>query len=114
MPGPVHRAEYLDCCSTPTVVTIKQVYGASQDCEALCRCQNCGAYWFYRIHEYANSSGGEDDLTVWYSLLTPEQGKLILDSSGRPDLSFLSERPSFMEDAGGVQRVKGQPTYPWS
>ena len=110
----VHQAKYLDCCATPTVVTIKQVYEASHDSEALCQCQNCGAYWFWRFHEYINFSGGDDDLTVWYSLLTPEQGRLILDSPERPDLSFLSERPSFVKGDGGVQRVTGQPTHPWS
>ncbi len=110
----VHQVEYLDCCAMPTVVTIKQVYEATHDCEALCQCQNCGTYWFYRFHEYVNFSGGDDDLTVWYSLLTPEQGRLILDSADRPDLSFLSERPSFMKDDSGVQRVHGQPIYPWS
>jgi hypothetical protein len=56
----------------------------------------------------------DDDLTVWYSPLTEEEALAILKSQERPDLSFLSSRPSFMEDAQGVTRVKGQPADPWT
>lgn len=109
-----HQADFLDCCSSPSVVTIKTVYDSYHDLEALCQCQSCEAFWFFRFHEYVNFDGGDDDLTVWYSLLTPEQGQLILQAAERPDLDFLARRPSFVKDDQGVRRVEGQPTYPWS
>jgi len=108
-----HKADYLDCCPQPGVVTVKQLYDSYHDMEALCQCQRCSAYWFYRFHEYVDFVGGNDDITVWYTRLTPEEGKQILDAEERPDLAFLSGKPSFMESDGQVQRVQGQPTHPW-
>jgi hypothetical protein len=113
MPGPIHNAPFLDCCASPQVASIKLVYQECHDMEALCQCRNCEAYWFWRFHEYVDFSGGDDDLTVWYSRLTSEQGKLILEATERPDLPFLSDAPSFVKDRAGVRRVTGQPTHPW-
>src|SRR5262245_32510937 len=107
-----NRVEYLDCCKEPALVNVKSVYESSHDSESLLQCQHCGAFWFFRFHEYI-SFVSDDDQTVWYSPLSPEEGKCILESQDRPDLSFLSERPSFMEDRQGVKRVHGQPTDPW-
>lgn len=111
---PIHNAAYLDCCDRPQVVTIKSLYLESHDSEALCQCQTCEAYWFWRFHEVINWSGGNDDWTVWYSWLTPAQGKLIVDAQERPDWGFLSTAPSFVKDTEGVKRVTGQPTHPGS
>ena len=110
----LYDAPYLDCCEHPQVTSIKRIYQETHDSEALCQCQNCGAYWFWRFHELVNFSGGDDDWTVWFSRLTPEQGKLILEAQERPDLPFLSTAPSFVKDAAGVRRTTGQPTYPWT
>jgi hypothetical protein len=107
------RVNYLDCCQQPALITVKSVYASDHDAEALRQCQSCGAYWFYRFHEHVTFVG-DDDLTVWYSFLTPEEGTRILEARDRPDLSFLSEKPSFLEDGQGVKRVQGQPIYPWS
>ena len=108
----IHDAPYLDCCDRPQVVDVRLIYEEPHDCETLCQCKTCGAYWFWRFNEWVNFSGGDDDWTVWYSGLTPEQGKLIMEAQARPDLSFLSAAPAFRKDATGVARVKGQPTYP--
>lgn len=113
MPGQIHNAPFLDCCAGRQVASIRLLYQGNHDCEALCQCQTCGAYWFYRFHEYVNFAGGDDDQTVWYSRLTPEQGKLILESPERPEMPFLSHVPSFVKDRDGVRPVTGQPTYPW-
>jgi hypothetical protein len=113
MPGQVHNTPYLDCCSGPQVATIKTLSQGNHDCESLCQCQNCGAYWFYRFHEYVTFMDDDDDWTVWYSRLAPEQARLILEAKDRPDLSFLENAPGFMKDRSGVQRVTSQPTDPW-
>jgi hypothetical protein len=81
--------------------------------EALRQCQTCNRYWFYRFHEYV-SYVDNDDLTVWYSPLTNIEAKRILQTSDRPELGFLSGRPSFMKDSDGVTRTDGQPSSPWS
>lgn len=94
MPGPVHDAPFLDCCANPQVASIKTLYQESHDSEALCRCQSCGGFWFWRFHEYVAFMDEDDDWTVWYSRLTPEQGNLILEAEIRPDLSFLEKAPS--------------------
>ncbi len=98
----------LNCCKKPNLETIKAIYESNHDLETLQKCKNCGSYWFYRYHEY------KDDWTVWYSLLTQVEGKKILDAKDKPDLSFLNDKLSIMEDSEGVKQVKGQPTHPWS
>lgn len=60
-----------------------------------------------------NFSGGDDEITIWYTQLTEEEAQRILDATDRPDLSFLSTKPSFVKDDQGVRRVVGQPTYPF-
>ena len=102
------KKPYLDCCEDPSLITIKNIYQSEHDSEALLQCENCEKYWFYRYNEY------RDDWTVWYSLLNNDDAKLILNSKERPNLDFLSNRTSFMEDAEGVKKVQGQPTYPKS
>ncbi|MBF0103555.1 MAG: hypothetical protein HQK77_21870 [Desulfobacterales bacterium] len=104
---------YLDCCNQPVLKTVKSLYSSNHDSEALRQCQNCKRYWFYRFSEYV-SYITDDDLTVWYSSLTEEEAETILNSQDMPDLSFLSNRPSFMKDAEGVKQVHGQPTRPWT
>lgn len=103
-----NKYSYLDCCEQPDLERIKTVYQSNHDCEALLQCKNCKTYWFYRYNEY------RDDWTVWYSQLTTEEAELILNSEERPNLDFLRKSPTVMEDATGVRKVKGQPTYPKS
>jgi len=107
------RLDYLDCCEDPSLINVKKIYESTHDVEILRRCQNCGKYWFFRFHEYV-SFHGDDDITIWHSPLTDEEAKTILNSKERPDLSFLRNRVSFMEDNEGVRKVKRQPDYPWS
>jgi hypothetical protein len=114
MPEETHNAPYLDCCADPQVASVRLVYQECHDMETLCQCQNCGVYWFWRFHEYVSFTDEDDDWTVWYSRLTPEQGRLILEAKERPDLPFLSDAPSYVKDRTGVRQVTGQPTYPWS
>ncbi len=104
---------FLDCCENPILVEIKSIYESTHDRETLCKCKTCGSYWFYRFHEFVTFDR-PDEVTCWYSRLTPDDVDLILNSKKRPDLSFLSDRPTFMEDDEGVKRVTGQPDYPWS
>ncbi|TFF98721.1 MAG: hypothetical protein EU547_00590 [Promethearchaeota archaeon] len=104
---------YLDCCDKPSLYTVKVIYESNHDLESLRICRNCGAYWFYRFHEYV-SFYGDDDITVWYSPLTKDEAERIENAEDRPELSFLKNRESFMEDSQGVKKVKGQPDFPWS
>jgi hypothetical protein len=101
---------YLNCCLRPMLLTVKGLSASNHDTEALRRCEGCGAYWIYRYHEYVTFDA-EDDWTVWYSLLSPEEGERVLEGEERPDLTFIRDRPSFMEDRQGVKQVPGSP-YP--
>ena len=104
--------DHVDCCQQPKLDTVKSLYQGRHDCEALRQCQNCGAFWFYRYHEYVTFES-DDDWTVWYSRLTNDDARQIVSSDDRTDLSFLERRAGFMIDASGVQRVDGQPDHPW-
>ena len=79
--------------------------------EALQQCKKCKQYWFYRFSEYVTFEN--DDWTTWYSAIDDQEAKAVLNASDKPDLSFLKNKPSFMEDEQGVQKVTGQPTEPW-
>lgn len=92
--------DYLDCCTRPDLEAVKTIYSSSHDSETVRQCRNCGRYWFHRFHEYV-SFDGPDDITVWDSPLTMDEAQSILGAEGRPDLSFLKERPSFMSDRNG-------------
>lgn len=102
---------FLDCCVNPKLKLVKIVHESGHDDESLHQCQSCGGYWFYRFAEYV-SFHGDDDITVWYSPVTPEEAKTIIESTDRPDLSFLLNRPGFMKDDNGVTRTAGQPDRP--
>ena len=85
---------FLDCCDNSHLRFIKAILWSSHDDESLHQCENCGKYWFYRFSEYL-SFEGEDDITVWYSPLTADEGRMIIESEDRSDLSFLRSRASF-------------------
>ena len=103
---------FLDCCANPRLHLVKTIYESSHDDESLSQCQNCEGYWFYRFSEYVNFDGGDDDITVWYSPITADEAQIIIGSEGRPDLSFLRNRPSFVKDDRGIHRTGGQPDKP--
>jgi len=54
-----------------------------------------------------------DDQTAWYSPVSPEEAQSILVSQGRPDLKFLLNRSSFVEDDKGIRQVSGAPDEPY-
>ena len=105
--------EFLDCCKHPILKDVLTIVDTTHESEVLMQCQNCESWWFYRFHEYVSFERPEDDITQWYSGVTQDEAEAILQAQGRPDLSFLSKRESFMIDDQGVQKVEGQPTYPW-
>jgi hypothetical protein len=104
--------EFLDCCDSAKLEDRLTLVDTTHESEVLRQCTGCGSWWFYRFHEYV-SFDGPDDITQWYSVLTQGDAASIMRAEGRPDLSFLAERRSFMIDNRGVQKVEGQPTYPW-
>lgn len=105
---------FLDCCHDPQLQALRVLYESTHDLESLQRCTGCGAFWFYRFHEWVNYCGGDDDLTSWYTQLTDDDGRRLLRQGDRPDLSFLAGCPSWMDDRDGVRRVAGAPTGPRS
>jgi len=105
------KVDYLDCCSNPDLEKRKVLLDTNRESESLYQCKTCGAYWFHRFLEIIKSEGPEDQI-VWYSPVTKEEARRILDAEGRPDLSFLLTRPSFQEDDRGVYQVPGQPDKP--
>jgi hypothetical protein len=105
------KVSYLDCCSEPDLENVKTILTTNRESEGLLRCKTCGLYWYHRFLEIMKFDG-PDDQTSWYSPVTEEEAQYILKTEGRPDLKFLLSRPSFIEDAGGVRRVSGQPDKP--
>ena len=105
------KVSYLDCCSDPDLESLKTILDTNREDESLRRCKTCGAYWFHRFLEIMKFDG-PDDQTIWYSPITEEEAQRILVAQGRPDLKFLLNRQSFVEDAGGIRRVSGQPDKP--
>jgi hypothetical protein len=105
------KVDYLDCCSNPDLEGVKVLLDTNREGESLCQCKTCGAYWFHRFLEIMKFDR-PDDQTVWYSPVTEEEARRILDAEGRPDLGFLLTRPSFQVDDQGVRHVSGQPDKP--
>lgn len=105
------KVSYLDCCSDPDLEAIKIILDTNRESEGLVRCKTCGAYWYHRFLEIMHFDR-PDDQTTWYSPVTPEEAQRILDTEGRPDLSFLLTRPSFEEGNQMIRRVSGQPDKP--
>ena len=112
----MNTPQYIDCCRRPELSALRTLYESTHDLESLQQCTSCEAYWLYRFHEYTDWSTGNDDLTSWFTLLTSDEGIRILNATGRNeiDLSFLSERSSWMDDSEGVRRVDGAPDHPGS
>jgi hypothetical protein len=105
------KLNYLDCCSDPDLESVKVILDTNRESEGLVRCKTCGAYWFHRFLEIMKFDG-PDDQTVWYSPVTEDEARHILDAEGRPDLRFLLTRSSFRVDDQGIRRVSGQPDEP--
>jgi hypothetical protein len=104
--------EYLDCCETPTLENVVILYESSHNDEILRQCKRCGNYWFFRFYEYISFDRGEDYITVWYSAVTEEEAQRIKQTEGRPDLTFLKRRRTFVKDDQGVRLTIGQPIEP--
>lgn len=102
-------AEHLNCCAEALPVTRRTLLDTTHESEELRECEGCGAWWFYRYHEYVGDSG--DSATQWYSLLTAGQAASVLETEGQPDLTFLTDCATFMRDQNGVRSVAGQPTH---
>ena len=95
------------CCKSPE--TIKTLYESKHEIWAVRQCRECGQYWLYQYHEYDTFTDG--DGTTWYTLLTKSEAEKLLKE--KPDLSFLKDKKSYMEDCSGMRIVKGAPTEPW-
>jgi hypothetical protein len=107
-----YTVEYLDCCQTPTLLDVVILYESSHNVEILRQCNHCGSYWFFRFYEYISFDQGKDYITVWYSPVTEEEAQRIKQAEGRPDLTFLKTRRSFIKDDQGVRQTMGQPIEP--
>lgn len=106
---------FLDCCATARPQTLRILYESHHDLEALQVCASCNTYWFYRFNEWVNWVGGDDDMTSWYTRLTAQEGETLAHADRTSvDLSYLCERPSWMDDRDGVRRVPGAPDHPGS
>ena len=105
------KPAYLDCCSKPQPETVKELYLGRHDREALQQCKKGKQYWFYRFSEYVTFEN--DDWTVWFTAINDQEAQAILKASGRPDLSFLKKKTTFVEEEQGVRKTKGQPSEPW-
>jgi hypothetical protein len=106
---------FLDCCDTVSLRPVLVLYESNHDLEALKICAACHAYWFYRFSEYVDWSGGDDDLTSWYTRLSAEEGAALTHADRTTvDLAYLRHRPSWMDDRDGVRRVPGAPDHPAS
>ncbi|MBW8699539.1 hypothetical protein MBT84_08045 [Streptomyces sp. MBT84] len=112
----MNTPDFIDCCRTPELGVVRTLYESHHDMESLQQCASCGTYWFHRFHERIDWTSGDDDLTSWFTALTDEEGaRLRIMTEGRnEDLSFLTTRPSWMDDHDGVRRVDGAPDHPWS
>jgi hypothetical protein len=112
----VRTPTYLDCCDRPDLNGLRVLYQSSHDMESLGRCASCGTYWFYRFHEYVTWSAGGDEVTSWFTRLTEDEGERLRRTTDRDaeDLSYLTTRASWIDDANGVERVTGAPDHPWS
>jgi hypothetical protein len=110
----VEAVNQLNCCTRPQLHTVKTVYEASHDAEWLQQCRKCKTYWFKRFYEWVDWSGGNDEITTWYTKLTEDEAKIILQTKERKelDLSYLEDRESIMDDGSSLRNTKGQPSHP--
>ena len=65
--------EFLDCCSSVELETVKVIFDSSHDAEYLQKCINCGTHWFYRFHEWVDYKEGNDKITSWYTKLITDE-----------------------------------------
>ena len=105
------KVSYLDCCSATDLEAVKVILDTNRETEALCRCKHCRQYWFHRFLEIMKFDG-PDDQTTWYSRVTAEEAEIIMGAAGRPDLAFLTSKPTIVKDDRGLRRVWGQPDKP--
>ena len=107
---------FLDCCAEPRPEASRLLYESTHDQEALLRCASCSAWWFYRFNERVDWLAGDDDLTSWWSRLSDDEATSLVGAPLRADidLSFLRERPSWLDDRAGPRKVTGAPEHPAS
>ncbi|GAB3879153.1 hypothetical protein ACFQ1S_17865 [Kibdelosporangium lantanae] len=107
--------KFIDCCARPELEGVRTLYESTHDLESVLRCTRCETFWFYRFNEYVDYAGGDDDLTSWYTQLTTAEGERLRDTTNPSgeDTSFLRNRPAWMHDARGTQRVGDSPDHPF-
>jgi hypothetical protein len=112
----VPTPSYIDCCTEPELAWVRTLYESRHDQESLLRCTGCLTFWFHRFHEYTGWSGGDDDLTSWYSRLTTAEGERLRDAAdpSAEDTSYLRTRASWMDHGEGVRPVDGAPPHPFA
>lgn len=101
---------FLYCCGKPLLEVVKRLSTDDHDSRSLCRCENCGAWWFHRFYEYIHFySDLPDDQITWYARLTDDDAKDVLRSDDFRGMSFLADRPCFRKDERGIATIHGMP-----
>lgn len=110
---------YLDCCDAPQLETVKTFFATETQMAAIRRCRNCKSHWFYQLREILRELDripDEDeqdayDRNIWYVRLTPAEADDIARLPEAPDPDRFADRPGFLMDANGMNRIQGTPAF---
>ena len=70
--------ERPNCCESPDLRVISQVFEPPGPERAVEQCQRCGQYWQFDRLEQMNFRGADDDVRMWYTQLSPAQAQQLL------------------------------------
>ena len=104
-------ADYLDCCPRPDTAAVRTLSQGNHDLDALLQCRSCATFWFYRYHEDIDWYGHGDVQLSWSVRLTDTEALLLRATPDhtREDLSFLIDRPRWLDCDDVVYRVDPPP-----
>ncbi len=113
------HTNYLDCCETPILETVKRFASTDTGMIAIRRCQNCRCQWFYCLEEdlrelglfRGDSDPNKYDRQIWYVRLADDEAAALVEAEATPDPNLFAERSGFLMDADGMTRIVGVPKF---
>ena len=110
---------YIDCCPSPVLETVRRFSSTQTDFVAIRRCQGCGAFWFYFLREELcelnvipdDSEGCAYDRHIWYVRLAPDEANTLLGAETVPEPGLFADRPGFLKGFEGMHPIIGIPEF---
>lgn len=101
----------IDCCPEPSLKTVKTFVSTDELLIRIRRCAKCGAHWFCHVRAFEVSGCDHYNRFKWYVRLSEDEAAVLIQSDDPPATERFHDRPGFLRDDDGLNRIQGVPDY---